>query len=74
MKKKINIQHFDEKPLIFNQLPAHYYMICCDCGLSHLILIEPRGKGVLVGMERVEALTDLERSNRRLKKRQKCTK
>lgn len=40
-------------------------LICCDCGLGHVVIINVSKKGaVTVGMFRDEDTTDFDRSNR----------
>ena len=63
--KKFSIFTIDDKPYY---LPAYFYHTCCDCELRHIVVIEKKGKGIVMSWGRDDHGTMLGRKVKKLKK------
>ncbi len=46
--------------------PGQWHVACCDCGLDHLFLLEPKGKGkISITVYRDDYMTVVHRKSRK---------
>ena len=68
---KIDLEFFDNNPVILKKLPEIFTQECCDCGMNHIVFVEKCGEGVKIGFVNLGKLTDLARYKIKHKKKKR---